>query len=270
MATTNSRGITQQQIDAFDRDGFVLLPGAIDESWRARLAAAIERRLAAKPGTEYFTHFRVWEHDPVFAEFCLKSSAPAMVARLLKTDRVNLLYDQLFVKEPGTATRTGWHNDQPYWPVRGWPVMTLWLALDDIGLENGALEFIPGSHKWNRWYRPFHADERGDFARYKVGDDPLFVDLPDFEAERDKYDIVPVEMAAGDAVAFHALSVHAARGNHHASARRRGYSVRYVGRGATFYPGPATNSWLQDDTLKPGDPINSAMFPVAFEAAAGR
>ena len=23
-----------------------------------------------------------------------------------------------------TSNRTRWHNDQPYWPVRGWPVMS--------------------------------------------------------------------------------------------------------------------------------------------------
>jgi len=258
--------VTEAQVETFDRDGVVLLRGAIDQAWQARLAEAIDRRLAANTAAGYFEHIRVWELDPVFNEYCLRSAAPAMAAQLLKTDRVNLYYDQLFVKEPGSATRTGWHNDQPYWPVRGWPVMTMWLALDRIGVENGALEFIPGSHKWDRWYRPFYSNERGDFRQYKEGDDPLFVDLPNFEAERDEHEIRPIVMEPGDICAFHALAVHGARGNGHTTARRRGYSVRYVGRGAVYHPGPATNSWLLDESLRPVDPIDSAKFPVAYAA----
>ena len=30
--------------------------------------------------------------------------------------RVNFFFDQLIVKEPGTAQRTPWHQDLPYGP----------------------------------------------------------------------------------------------------------------------------------------------------------
>lgn len=259
-------GLTKEECASYSSDGFVLLRGVIGQTRRALLCDAVDRRLRGTPDAQYFEHVRVFEQDPVFADYCLHSTVPALVARLLGSDRVNLLYDQLFVKEPGSATRTGWHNDQPYWPVRGWPVITMWLALDPVGLDNGPLEMIRGSHKWDRWYRPFHSTERGDFGKYKAGADPSFLDLPDFEAEREKHDIVPIEMAPGDVVAFHGLTVHAARGNLHQAARRRGYSVRYVGRGAVYQPGPATNAWLHDSALQPGDAIHSAMFPVAFQA----
>ncbi len=63
---------------------------------------------------------------------CIESHLPTVVAGLLNTTQVNFFYDQVFTKEPGSASPTPWHNDQPYWPVRGSGVMTLWLALDDI------------------------------------------------------------------------------------------------------------------------------------------
>ena len=36
-----------------------------------------------------------------FARYCEDSPLPGIAAKFLKTDKVNLLYDQLFVKEPG-------------------------------------------------------------------------------------------------------------------------------------------------------------------------
>ena len=50
--------------------------------------------------------------------------------------------DQVFAKAPGEGSRTGWHNDLPYWPLKGWQVLTVWVSLDPITRENGALEFI--------------------------------------------------------------------------------------------------------------------------------
>ena len=36
---------------------------------------------------------------------------------MMASGSVDFFYDQLFVKEPGTAHPTPWHQDQPYWPV---------------------------------------------------------------------------------------------------------------------------------------------------------
>ena len=87
-------------------------------------------------------NLRMWENDKAFREFCFDSGLPQIAAQFFGSSRVNLLYDQLFVKEPGTPNRTRWHNDQPYWPVRGWHVMSFWLALDPTTAENGRLEFV--------------------------------------------------------------------------------------------------------------------------------
>ena len=67
---------------------------------------------------------RIWETDPDFREFCLHSNLPELAANILGCERINLLYDQLFVKEPSTPNTTRWHNDQPYWPIRGRDVVS--------------------------------------------------------------------------------------------------------------------------------------------------
>lgn len=270
---TNSRHLVTEAVSkTFETDGVVLLGGVIDDRWLDRLRTAIERDMAS-PGAHFHGYrppegqgrfhgsMRLWEHDDDFRDYCWNSPLPALAAELMKTDKVNLFYDQLFVKEPETPTRTRWHNDQPYWPVRGWPVMSFWLALDPVTSRSGALEFIRGSHRWDRWFQPEAFAPGG--AEYEKG--PGYEPIPDFEAEREAHEIVCFDMQPGDVVAFHALMVHGAGGNDRDDVRRRGYAVRYCGRDATYYAGPGTNGDLCNPGLADGDPLDSDQYPVVWE-----
>ncbi|MDE0705573.1 MAG: hypothetical protein OXH59_17830, partial [Rhodospirillaceae bacterium] len=115
--------VTPQEIEAFGADGAVLLKGVIGPEWRERVAAAIERDIA-NPGPfchsyeaagegRFHGNLRVWQNDPDFRAYCFESGLPELAAQFFGASKINLLYDQLFVKEPGTANRTRWHNDQP-------------------------------------------------------------------------------------------------------------------------------------------------------------
>ena len=154
---------TEREQADFDRNGAVLMKGVVPEAWLDVLAEAVERDMAA-PGP-YFNGYRpeagrfhgnlrIWETHEGFRAFCCEGPLREMAARFLGAERLNLFYDQLFVKEPGTPQPTRWHNDQPYWPVRGWPVMSFWLPLDPVTRESGALSFVAGSHRWERWFQP--------------------------------------------------------------------------------------------------------------------
>ena len=50
-------------------------------------------------------------------------------------------------KLPGTATKVKWHQDFPFEPMTNDDMITCLLFVDDVTLENGPLEVIPGSHK---------------------------------------------------------------------------------------------------------------------------
>ena len=103
--------------------------------------------ITTKPGKreEILGHFRA---------AALASPAAGIAAALMGSANADFFYDQLFVKEPGTAHPTPWHQDQPYWPVKGWQIASVWVALDRIDRSNGAVEFIAGSHRWGVHYRP--------------------------------------------------------------------------------------------------------------------
>ena len=50
-------------------------------------------------------------------------------------------------KLPGTATKVKWHQDFPFEPMTNDDMITALLFIDDVTLENGPLEVIPGTHK---------------------------------------------------------------------------------------------------------------------------
>ena len=268
--------VSETDIKSYQEDGAVLLKNVISRDWLDRVAAAIERDIV-EPGPfchsyepedgggRFHGNLRTWENDPEFHAYCFETDLPLIAARFFDASKVNLLYDQIFVKEPGTSNRTRWHNDQPYWPVRGWDVMSFWLALDPTTEENGRLEFVRGSHNWDRWFQPERFGEIKDGAdNTSYDDNPDYEKMPDIEAARDDYDIIAWDMEPGDVIAFHGMAVHGAGGNQRDDIRRRGYTVRYTGDDAWFDTRPGTSKPLWSPNLKDGDPMDDEMYPLIW------
>lgn len=265
--------IPTEAIDQYHRDGATVLRSLVDADWRRRLGAAIDADIQS-PGPfvhgydtaggkgRFHGNLRTWETDDTFREFCLTSPLPEIAARFLGSEKVNLLYDQLFVKEPGTPNPTRWHNDQPYWAIRGWKVLSIWIALDPTTAETGAMEFIRGSHQWDRWFQPETFGKTAAHGGYE--ENPKYEPMPDIEAARGGYDIVSWDLAPGDAYVFHALTVHGAGGNHSHETRRRGYTVRYTGDDVVYDTRPGTNLNLRSDQHADGDPLDGERFPVVW------
>ena len=94
------------------------------------------------------------------------------------------------------------------------------------------------------------------------------MDLPDVESNRNGFPILGWEVQPGDAVCFHMLALHAARGVD-GSNRRRVFSVRFLGDDITHAP----RRWKTSpefpglaEELPPGAPMNHPLFPVMWEA----
>lgn len=260
----NIQNLEQIQAD-YRRDGVVLLKQILSPEWLQKLQNAVDEEV--KKGDRYFAYRNMRLIPGVFQDYCLRSNIGQWVAEVSASRSTSLIYDQLFVKEPGTQTQTGWHTDQPYWPVLG-PIMTMWIALDPVDADNGALEFVRGSHAWNAKYRPFKTDQSGAFLHYLEEGNPEYIDMPDFEADREKYDIFHyAHMEPGDALAFDGMIVHSAMGNRTTTRRRRGYAIRFACEGATYNPRDSVTEWLHDDKMVPGGPFVSEKFPLIYQAA---
>ncbi len=268
--------VGREEIARFQEDGAICLRRVFDAEWIARMNAAVDRLLAnpggrareaTKAGNPGRFHMNVfmWRWDTDFRAFALESPLPEVAATLMGADRVSLFYDQAFVKEPGTKEVTQWHHDLPFWPALGGDIVSLWVALTPVSVEGSGLEYVAGSHKWNKFYRAATPDEDPRFSSTEL--EPC----PDFSAMKGdpRYRFLSWSCEPGDVICHHPLTVHGAGGNP-LGRRRAAISVRYAGKDARWDPRPAVMrvEGAPEATLKAGDPlVLDGVFPVAWERA---
>ncbi|MBD3664739.1 phytanoyl-CoA dioxygenase family protein [Sulfitobacter aestuariivivens] len=265
MAYTPIRDITAAEIETFQTDGVVCLRGFFDAETVRTLQDMAEENTrnpspmavdATREGKgRFFGDTFVWDHHPPLRQFIFDSPAADMAGRILQSDKVNVIFDQFLIKEPGTSTPTLWHHDQTYWPVAGDQVATMWIALDPVTAATGAVEYIKGSHRWGQ---RFKAVSFKDQDLYKED----LPEVPDIDANRDRYDFVQYELEPGDCTLHHGLTLHGAPGNSSTTQKRRAYIIRWAGDDVTYDPRPNLQPMLRDPGIAVGGPLDCDLFPV--------
>jgi ectoine hydroxylase-related dioxygenase (phytanoyl-CoA dioxygenase family) len=261
--------VTDEDVAAFCANGAVCLRRVFRPEWVERMRAAMDERIG-RPGTmrrdfstdkKFFDETFIWVDHPSFRDFVFHSPAGLVARTLLRAASVNLLFDQILVKEPGASDRTPWHNDLPYWPVSGDQVASVWFALDPVTRDNGAVEYVKGSHRWNQGFLPrsFYGDRR-----YRAD----LPEIPDIDAMRDRLEFLQWEMEPGDCLVHHGLTVHGAPGNQTATARRRALVSRWCGENVRYDPRPNIQPMLRDPGIPSGAPLDSDLFPRVWPRTA--
>ncbi|CAH1653370.1 MAG: phytanoyl-CoA dioxygenase family protein [Chelatococcus sp.] len=271
MTTQFTRPITEDEIRTYEEDGVVCLRNILSTEWVEMLRDAVEDVLnqpgpsghdiaAGSGGGKFGYDIFMWTFNQRFRQFQAESPMPEWAAALMRSKTVNLAVDAMFVKEPNTTNHTPWHHDQPYLWMDGTQVCSFWTPLDSVTLETGVTEWIPGSHRTGKWYRPTGFDAK----KYKDYPDDLFEALPDIEANRSDWNIVHFDMDPGDVLAHHLLTLHHAPGNTSHDRRRRALAFRYAGDDVTYAKRPMGPQPLRDPGLSVGQPLASAMFPQVW------
>lgn len=275
-----SRPLTEAERAAFVRDGATVIRGVVPMAWIERMRGAIDRILA-DPGAasieytaegksgRYYGDFFMWMRDADFRAFMMDSPMPDLAAQLMGAESVRFFYDQLLVKEPRTAEPTPWHQDLPYWPVKGNDIMSIWVPFDPATAESGVVHYLAGSHTWGRMFAPQTFGNSSGFSDLyaRMGLEPC----PDIDAERERHTILHWDMEPGDVLVHHPLTLHYAPGNASATGRRRGLALRYTGpdcrwddRPGTFIQNPKVRGILPAITLRDGDPLSGDAFPQVW------
>jgi len=270
-----THAVDEQTIQRYAEDGVAVVRGAFSSEWIDVLRQGLEKNMA-DPGRyrreytpdggqgHFFGDYCNWSRIAEYEDFARNSPAADIAGALMRSRKVNLFHEHVVVKEPGTPDRTPWHHDQPYYCVNGDDNVSLWIPLDPVPKERG-VEFLCGSHKWNRWFVPTKFTGV-DYARNDEGFEPI----PDIEAERDRHEIASFDLEPGDCVAFHFRTVHGAPGNASTDTWRRAVSFRWTGDDARFVvrAGEMSPPFVEFDncTLQPGDPLDSDLFPVVRQA----
>lgn len=261
------RDITEDEIKTYEEDGIVCLQGVFARDWVERMREAAEQALqepgelhaelaAERQETGRFFHDTfIWTRNDICRQFVFESPAAQIARQIMRSDKVNIFFDQWLIKEPGTTTKTPWHHDMTYWPIDGWQICTVWFGLDPVTRESGGVEYVKGSHKWGQKYRPASF---GGGNQYKEH----LPEVPDIEAMRDELEFVQYELEPGDCTVHQGLIVHGSPGNKSATVRRRAHTSRWTGDDVVFHP----REGLQEmppmpPELASGDPLDSDLWP---------
>jgi len=261
--------VTQDQIDAYARDGAVLIKGLFADHVET-LRKGVARNMAEpgpyaaenlRPGEagRFFDDYCNWTRIAEFEEVIRESAAAEVAAQLMGSQRVQVFHDHVLVKEPGTSKPTPWHQDGPYYFVEGSQTVSFWSPLDPV--REASLRLVAGSHRWPKPVLPTRWLKEDAF----YPDDGAYIAVPDPDAEG--MEVLEWEMAPGDAVAFHFATLHGARGNSSA-ARRRAFSLRLLGDDARYVerPGP-TSPPFAGHAMAAGQRLRADWFPEIWPPA---
>ena len=264
--------VTEQDIKTFEVDGVVLVRSAFKGGWLERLGAAVEdvmntpsplsREYIQTGKGRFFTDHHMSRSNTVFHDFMLNSPASEIAAALLRSNKLNLVDEHLLVKEPGTNAPTYWHHDLPYFEVSWQDFASFWIPLDPVTADTGAMKFAKGSHNWGKIYKPVLIGNGRDAEGAEEFDGPT----PDIDARPDQYNVELFEMEKGDALFFHAATLHAAEPNKSLEIRRRALSLRYGGSRATWEPRDYVPSRPDETDLIPGGPLDGEDYPVIWRS----
>jgi ectoine hydroxylase-related dioxygenase (phytanoyl-CoA dioxygenase family) len=227
--------VTDEDRAAFERDGYVHLPGVLSEDEVAAIEEVYDRFLRREidvPGKD-LNDMTSGEHGTDPSQYAIvnvmvprrylpewqgnvfERRAASIAEQLCGPDMV-IDFDQLLAKQPGrTDAVFAWHQDQAYWiDTDDRRTATCWLAVDDSTVENGCLRFLPGSHREPvRPHRPLHGDRSQSHT--------LVTDL------RPGEDPSPVPIRRGDITVHCEGVLHGSGGNRSADSWRRSYIVAF-------------------------------------------
>jgi ectoine hydroxylase-related dioxygenase (phytanoyl-CoA dioxygenase family) len=227
--------VSAEEKQAFLHDGYVHLRGVLSEAELVEIEAVYERFLRGEIAVagKDLNDMTTGEHgsDPsgyaVVNVMVPRRYYPswqgnvferraASIARQLCGDGMVIDFDQLLAKQPGRADAVfHWHQDQAYWiDTDDRRTATVWLAVDDSTIENGCMQFLPGSHRDPvRPHHPLHGDR--DTSHTLVTEL-----LPD--------DVLrPVPIDRGDVTVHSEGVLHGSGGNASADSWRRAYIVAF-------------------------------------------
>ncbi|TCC64217.1 hypothetical protein E0H73_07285 [Kribbella pittospori] len=169
----------------------------------------------------------------------------ATAAALSGADGIRLWHDQLLRKPVGGSARVGWHTDRQYWQsCTSDDMLTAWVGFHDVDEVNGAVSFLPGSHRWDITGLDFFSQDADALEASIVaqGFDPT--------------PVVP-RMRRGQVRFHHCRTVHGSSAN-------RGTAPR---RALAIHLQPTTNRWRPgsshpNDTLVRNDPTPDYTDPT--------
>lgn len=262
---------TQGQIDAYRRDGFVVLerflPATEIDAAREHFARAFAHdwetglrpdEVNYEPGVTPPDRTRqlcnVWKADRTLAATVLAARNAEFGARLSGAPGLRLIQDNAIWKPPsGKALLC--HQDAAYVDWLEPPNMTTcWMALDDTSADAGTVYYVRGSNHWPRVAAggEFHAPD--DWLAHVQAAKPDGAEL----------ELVPIEVPAGGAAFHDGWIFHGSPPNERTDRERRAIVSHMVSTETRWALGAAPHP-VYSKYRRPGETeLDEAFFPILW------
>lgn len=210
--------LTQLQKEAYQRDGYLVLPGALEQAWLTRLQAVtesfVERSRSLKesapdlllgPGhtAEKPMLRRIPQtvaFHPEFEAFGLRGPLIDLAEDLLGPN-LRFHHSKLNFKSGGGGEEIKWHQDIQFWPHTNYAPLTIGVYLSDVDADMAPMGVFAGSH-------------RGPISRLRDSAGAWTGNLTDDEASRlDQSALRWLTGPAGTVTVHNCRVVHGSRAN---------------------------------------------------------
>ena len=222
---------------AFWDDGFLFPTRVLERATAERYADHFEALRTDLDGTlpKPFADYARTNFHMVSSQAAEIAQHPAIldaVESILGPDLLVWMVE-LIVKQPHTDKMLTMHQDLNYWGFdHSDRELTAWIALTDATTENGAMNFVRGSH------RSGLVDHHDTY-----GADNLLSRGQQITATYDPADEVAVELDAGEISLHHGLTFHGS-GPNRTDGPRVALAIRYITPEMGKAVGPTDYAWL--------------------------
>ena len=205
------------EIACYHREGYLICRGLFTREEISLVGevarsdhALDEAASALDDGEGNAVRLSLWNHpgDGIYGMVARSARIVDSVEQLIGGE-VYHYHSKMILKDARTGGAWAWHQDYGYWYQNGllFPdLCSVMIAVDAATKENGCLQLLKGSHQMGRINHILSGEQAGA-DRERVA-----------EAEK-RLELIHAEMEAGDAVFFHANTLHCSGPNHSENAR---------------------------------------------------
>ena len=198
--------LSDAQVRDYHADGYVLAKHLFDSAEiellhrSAKEDHELDKRSFGRADGEGGTvRLSLWNHpgDGIYGMFARCERMVRSCEKLLGGE-VYHYHSKMIMKDPKVGGAWAWHQDYGYWYQNGvlFPLLTsVFIAVDPSRKENGCLQVLRGSHHAGRINHVLTGEQAG-------------ADREHVEELMKRLELVYVEMDPGDALFFHANTLH--------------------------------------------------------------
>lgn len=241
-----------QYHDFFSPAEIASLRLALDDAVASERERIVGAEMGGRGSEDYERVFNqmvnLWTDYPHAKEIAFDLRLGEYARQLSRCRHVRIYHDHAMIKPPGQESKqTNWHQDAPYWPMDPVGALSAWIAVDDVSVENGCLQFVPGTHKHGR-LDPISLTAEDDSVVARFREQGYRVPEP-----------VAMPMRAGGVTFHHGCTFHFA-GPNRTDRPRRAFAIIYIPDYTRFTGGKDAAGASEE--MEVGGPWEHAIHPI--------